>query len=111
MCGRYSITTPPEALRQLFATLGPLPNFAPRYNLPPTASAPVTRLHSETGERHLGLSSAALFRTDLQRRFLSVQWRAAGWSGCVWQPGRGPAPGAMGGQTTRGRAVAAVRSR
>jgi hypothetical protein len=27
MCGRYAITLPPEAMRQLFQTCGELPNW------------------------------------------------------------------------------------
>ena len=41
MCGRYLITTPPEALRRLFALIGPLPNFGPRWNVAPTQAVPV----------------------------------------------------------------------
>jgi putative SOS response-associated peptidase YedK len=44
MCGRYSITTPVEALRALFAFEGPSPNLQPRWNLAPTQAAPVVRL-------------------------------------------------------------------
>ena len=43
MCGRYSITTAPEALARLFGLSGPLTNLAPRYNLAPTQDAPVVR--------------------------------------------------------------------
>lgn len=43
MCGRYSITTAPEALARLFGTVGPVPNLPPRYNLAPTQDAPVVR--------------------------------------------------------------------
>jgi hypothetical protein len=32
MCGRYSITLPPEAIRQLFQTHGELPNWPVYYN-------------------------------------------------------------------------------
>lgn len=53
MCGRYSITTPFEALARLFAVTGPLPNLPPRYNLAPTQSAPVVR--SNAGARELVL--------------------------------------------------------
>ncbi len=51
MCGRYSITTAPEALRRLFRLSGPLPNVPPRYNLAPTQDAPVVR--QREGEREL----------------------------------------------------------
>ncbi len=43
MCGRYSITTPVEALRQLFL-FDELPNLAPRYNVAPTQEVPAVRL-------------------------------------------------------------------
>lgn len=43
MCGRYSLTSPPEALRRLFKTTGPLPNLQPRYNIAPTQIVPVVR--------------------------------------------------------------------
>jgi putative SOS response-associated peptidase YedK len=42
MCGRYSLITPVEALRQLFGVLE-LPNLAPRYNVAPTQEMPVVR--------------------------------------------------------------------
>ncbi len=54
MCGRYSITTAPEALRRLFKALNPAPNLPPRYNLAPTQDAPVVRLDRE-GRRELVL--------------------------------------------------------
>ncbi|MFC3230789.1 SOS response-associated peptidase [Marinibaculum pumilum] len=40
MCGRYSLTTPPEAMRRLFG-FEALPNLPPRYNVAPTQEAPV----------------------------------------------------------------------
>ncbi len=49
MCGRYSLTTPAEALVDLFDA-GPLDGFAPRYNIAPTQTVPVVRL-DEDGER------------------------------------------------------------
>ncbi|MEX2643285.1 MAG: SOS response-associated peptidase [Acetobacterales bacterium] len=54
MCGRYSISTPAEALARLFGPLGPLPNLAPRYNLAPTQDAPVVRL-TGAGARQLAM--------------------------------------------------------
>ncbi len=53
MCGRYSITTAPEALRRLFQVPGPLTNLPPRYNLAPTQDAPVVRQREDGGEREL----------------------------------------------------------
>jgi putative SOS response-associated peptidase YedK len=49
MCGRYSITTAPEAMRRLFRIEGPLLNIEPRYNLAPTQLAPVIRPRTEGG--------------------------------------------------------------
>jgi putative SOS response-associated peptidase YedK len=43
MCGRYLITSAPEAMRQLFAYLEQ-PNFPPRYNVAPTQPIPIVRL-------------------------------------------------------------------
>ena len=42
MCGRYSLTTAPEAMRQLFM-FDNRPNLAARYNIAPTQQAPVVR--------------------------------------------------------------------
>ncbi len=52
MCGRYAITTAPEAMRRLFGYLEQ-PNFPPRYNVAPTQPIPIVRLHE--GKRHFGL--------------------------------------------------------
>ena len=53
MCGRYSLTTPVEALRQLFGVLE-LPNLAPRHNVAPTQEMPVVRLRGgASGGREL----------------------------------------------------------
>lgn len=53
MCGRYSLTTAPEALRRLF-NFDNLPNLAPRYNIAPTQDVPVIRqadsAHNEGGD-------------------------------------------------------------
>jgi putative SOS response-associated peptidase YedK len=54
MCGRYAITTAPEAVLRLFQVPGPVPNFAPHYNAAPGQELPVIRLHPESGERVLG---------------------------------------------------------
>jgi putative SOS response-associated peptidase YedK len=43
MCGRYLITSSPEAFRRLFGYLGQ-PNFPPRYNVTPTQPIPVVRV-------------------------------------------------------------------
>ena len=43
MCGRYAITTAPEAMRALFRYLEQ-PNFPPRYNVAPTQPVPIVRM-------------------------------------------------------------------
>lgn len=51
MCGRYSFTLPPEAIRALFRVVTGL-NLQPRYNIAPTQEAPVIGLE-EDGNRAL----------------------------------------------------------
>lgn len=51
MCGRYSITTVPEAMRTLFRFDGPLLNLPPRYNVAPTQDAPVVVRAPEGGRQ------------------------------------------------------------
>jgi putative SOS response-associated peptidase YedK len=55
MCGRYASFLPAEALRSLFQTANPTPNWEPTWNMAPTRDAPVVRLHPETRARHLDL--------------------------------------------------------
>ena len=55
MCGRYAAFLPAEALAKLFATVNPPANTEPTWNMAPTHSAPVVRLHPQTGARHLDL--------------------------------------------------------
>ena len=52
MCGRFVITSPPAALRQIFGYVEQ-PNFPPRYNIAPTQPIPVVIL--ENGARHFRL--------------------------------------------------------
>lgn len=49
MCGRYSLTTPPEAMYQLFG-LRELVNLAPRYNIAPSQDVPVVRCNDQGRE-------------------------------------------------------------
>lgn len=51
MCGRYTITSPSEAVQRHFQ-VQERPNLPPRYNLAPTQEAPVVRL-ADDGARHL----------------------------------------------------------
>jgi putative SOS response-associated peptidase YedK len=43
MCGRYSLTSPTEAMLRLFGFTGPLPNWPARYNIAPTQLVPAVR--------------------------------------------------------------------
>ncbi len=52
MCGRYTLTSAPEALRALFG-YEEQPNFPPRYNVAPTQPIPIVRLVD--GKRHFAL--------------------------------------------------------
>jgi putative SOS response-associated peptidase YedK len=52
MCGRYVITSSPEAFRQLFG-YAEQPNFPPRYNVAPTQAVPIVRLNE--GKRQFAL--------------------------------------------------------
>src|ERR1700679_2466107 len=52
MCGRFVITSPPEALRRIFG-YSEKPNFPPRHNIAPTQPIPVVML--ENGIRHFCL--------------------------------------------------------
>jgi putative SOS response-associated peptidase YedK len=52
MCGRFVITSPPAAVRQVFG-YAEQPNFPPRYNIAPTQPVPVVIL--ENGARHFKL--------------------------------------------------------
>jgi len=53
MCGRYSITTAPEAMRRLFDVDTAL-NLEPRWNMAPTQAAPVIKL-MDGGRRALAM--------------------------------------------------------
>jgi putative SOS response-associated peptidase YedK len=52
MCGRYSITTAPEAMRRLFSFTNDTPSLRPNYNCAPTQILPVVR-PNENGDRKL----------------------------------------------------------
>jgi putative SOS response-associated peptidase YedK len=52
MCGRYAITSAPEAIRRLFG-YGEQPNFPPRYNVAPTQPVPIVRIFE--GKREFAL--------------------------------------------------------
>jgi putative SOS response-associated peptidase YedK len=52
MCGRYCITSAPEAIRRLFG-YAEQPNFPPRYNIAPTQPVPIVRMAQ--GQRQFAL--------------------------------------------------------
>jgi putative SOS response-associated peptidase YedK len=52
MCGRYLVTTVPEAIRALFR-YREQPNFPPRHNIAPTQPVPIVRITE--GEKHFAL--------------------------------------------------------
>jgi len=52
MCGRYTLTSAPEAIRALFR-FEEQPNFPPRYNIAPTQPIPIVRLVN--GKRQFAL--------------------------------------------------------
>lgn len=54
MCGRYSLTSPPEAMRRLFG-FSTRPNLPARYNIAPTQDVPVVRLGDREGGRELAM--------------------------------------------------------
>ena len=70
MCGRYASFLPPEFIARLFATVNPLPNLMPTWNLAPTDDAPVVLRHLGSGERHLDVLKWGLvpyFTKDLKK--------------------------------------------
>lgn len=54
MCGRYTVSAPPEILADLFE-LGQIPLFPPRFNLAPTQEAPIVRVPAPGEPRRLDL--------------------------------------------------------
>ncbi len=52
MCGRYMLTSPVDALRQLFG-FEQRPNLMPRYNIAPTQDVPIVRLTRDAAAREL----------------------------------------------------------
>src|SRR3981081_2625060 len=63
MCGRFVITSPPAALRQIFGYVEQ-PNFPPRYNIAPTQPVPGGIV--ENGIRHFRLMRWGLLPTWVQ---------------------------------------------
>jgi len=74
MCGRYSSTLPPEAMRSIFKVDGAIPDLLPRYNIAPTQAIPIIR-------------NAA----DGSREVVMVRWGLLPY----WSPGPGQQKGEM----------------
>lgn len=76
MCGRFVITSPPAALRQIFGYFEQ-PNFPPRHNIAPTQPIPVVIV--ENGIRHFRLMRWGLLPSwvkDPQKFSLLINARA-----------------------------------
>jgi putative SOS response-associated peptidase YedK len=81
MCGRYAITLPPEATRQIFQTHGELPNLPAYYNAAPTTALPVVRQAKDSGGRELALMQWGLipwFSKDGKPSYSTINARAEG---------------------------------
>ncbi len=86
MCGRYSLTTPPDVLAALFR-LAAIPIWAPRYNIAPTQEVPVVR-EAPAGDE-----------AGRERRFDVLHWGLIPW----WAQDPG-----VGGQMINARAETAA---
>jgi putative SOS response-associated peptidase YedK len=78
MCGRYSITTAPEAMRRLFQFTNTVPDLPVRYNAAPTDKLPIVRLDRE-GNRELAVLRWGLipfWAKDEKVGFKSINARA-----------------------------------
>jgi putative SOS response-associated peptidase YedK len=76
MCGRFVITSPPAALRQIFGYIEQ-PNFPPRHNIAPTQPIPV--IIAENGVRHFRLMRWGLLPAwvkDIRKFTLLINARA-----------------------------------
>ena len=62
MCGRYTVSTPPEILADLFE-LAQIPLFPPRFNVAPTQEAPIVRVLAPGEPRRLDLVRWGLIPT------------------------------------------------
>src|SRR5689334_13676940 len=73
MCGRFSLSTPPEIVAKLF-DLGLVPRLAPRYNISPTQSVAVIRADAENAATERGKSATSKNRIDLLHWGLIPHW-------------------------------------
>jgi putative SOS response-associated peptidase YedK len=80
MCGRFAITSPPEAVRTFFR-YAEQPNFPPRYNIAPTQPIPIVFARREAAgiARHFQLARWGFlpgFVKDVQKFPLIINARA-----------------------------------
>lgn len=68
MCGRFSVSLPPDEVARYFQVRGRLPNFPPRYNMAPTQDAPVVRVNTETGQPSVNCPAASSQIEALEQR-------------------------------------------
>src|SRR4030095_10774873 len=81
MCGRYSITLPPEAIREIFPPHRELPNWPAYYNAAPTTALPVVRQAKDSSNRELVLMQWGLipwFSKDGKPSYSTINARAEG---------------------------------
>jgi putative SOS response-associated peptidase YedK len=81
MCGRFSSTLSAELIRQMFGTIGDVPNLAPSWNLAPSQNALVVRRHAESSTRRLDALRWGLiphFTKDLKAARKPINARAEG---------------------------------
>jgi putative SOS response-associated peptidase YedK len=79
MCGRFCSALPADELARIFATLGPVPNLPPNWNLAPTQPAVGVRRHPDTGARTLSVLTWGLlphFEADAKAARRPINARA-----------------------------------
>lgn len=65
MCGRYSLTTPPQIVAQIFRAAMPSQDWPPRYNIAPTQCVPVIRQRASRGDEPPSARTLDLLRWGL----------------------------------------------
>lgn len=76
MCGRFTLTLPPEVLAEAFGLDG-VPSFLPRYNVAPTHEIAIVRVEPRRGRAERGESDRAKAHRDEEppaRRLALARW-------------------------------------
>ncbi|MEQ8967738.1 MAG: SOS response-associated peptidase [Azospirillaceae bacterium] len=76
MCGRYTITAPLEAIRDVFE-VAERPNLAPRYNVAPSQSVPIVRRpprERRSGDGDSGSGDPGDGESARRRELVTVTW-------------------------------------